>query len=68
MAKYRLLSDSGRHVDVGGRTVWVEPGDVVDLPDDGRYVQTGATGETPLFEPVTPPTHKKAAKPQEEGE
>ncbi len=67
MPKYRLLSDEGRHVDVGGRTVWVEPGDVVDIPDDGRYVQTGETGEVPLFEHVNP-TPKKAAKPQKESE
>lgn len=61
MAEYRYLGKAPAFVDVGGiATVLVKPGDVVDIPDDGRYVQTGKTGETPLFEAVTAKTTKKA--------
>ncbi len=67
MTKYRYLADAPARVDVGGRAVYVETGDVVDIADDGRYVQTGETGEPALFELVTHPP-KKAAKPQKESD
>lgn len=67
MTKYRYIADAPVRVDVGGRAVYVETGDVVDIADDGRYVQTGDTGEPALFELVNP-TPKKAARPQKESE
>jgi len=53
VAEYRYLGKTPAFVDVGGiATVLVKPGDVVNIDDRDRYVQTGATGETPLFEAV----------------
>lgn len=57
MAKYRNVSGTALTVDLGnGRFASVEAGDIVEIPDSDRYVQTGETGETPLFEAVTAPT------------
>lgn len=55
MPKYRYLGPEPRHIDAGGGG-WIvaEPGDVIDLPDDGRYIQCGATGEPALFEKLAP--------------
>jgi len=59
VAKYRFLGSAPAFVDTGGiATVLVKPGDVIDIDDRGRYVQTGKTGETPLFEAVTAKTKK----------
>ena len=63
MAKYRWLEDEPKIVAVRGRAVLVNPGDVVDLPDD-VYVQTGATGEPAQWEPVASPTSETAASGQ----
>ena len=67
MAKFRWLESEPKIVVVRGRAVTVNPGDVVDLPDD-VLVQTGATGEPAQWEPVEPTTPKKAAKPQKVSE
>ena len=51
MPQYRNVSGDDRFVDIPGRgLVLVEADAIVDIPDDGRYVQTGETGETPIFE------------------
>jgi hypothetical protein len=69
VAKYRNVSGETLWVDLGdGRVPKVEPGDVVELDDVNRYVQTGATGETPLWEAVAPPAPiKKSAPAEKEG-
>jgi len=63
--KYRNVSGETRWVDLGGgRFPKVADGDIADFPDDWPYyVQTGDTGERPLWELVTvatPPTKKSA--------
>ena len=51
MPQYRNVSGDDRFVDIPGRgLVLVEADAVVDIPDVGQYVQTGDTGETPIFE------------------
>jgi hypothetical protein len=70
MAKYRNVTTDTLWVDLGdGRMPKVEPGDVIDIPDSDRYVQTGAYGETPIWEPIAPPAPLKksasAAAPKE---
>ena len=61
MAKFRNITDTTLWVDTGGPAlVKVEPGAVVDIPDT-LYVQTGETGEEPLWEPVV-----RAARPKKE--
>lgn len=61
MAKYRNITEQTLWVDTGGSALSrVEPGDVADIPDH-LYVQTGATGEEPLWEPVRPTTKRKGA-------
>lgn len=64
MAKFRWLESEPKIVVVRGRAITVNPGDVVDLPDD-VLVQTGATGEPAQWEPVE---SKRAAKPQKVSE
>ena len=66
MAKYRWLESEPKIVAVRGRAVIVEPGDIIDLPDD-LLVQTGAHGEPAQWEPVES-APKRAAKPQKASE
>lgn len=69
MAKYRSLMDEAKWVEVNGRPVLIEPGEVHDFPDDwlaGRYMQVGDFGEVPQWELVT--TKDKAAKAASETE
>lgn len=64
--RYRYIGAEPRRMQVGARTVDLEPGDIVDIPDTpGTYVQVGDHNEVPLFERATPP---KAAKPQKESD
>lgn len=53
--RYRNISGQDLHVAVPGKgLVGVRNGEVIDIPDTpGFYVQTGETGETPLFEVVS---------------
>lgn len=60
MAKFRNITDEVLWVDVNGALVPVAPDTVVDIPA-GKYVQTGETGETPLFAVVSD-TPKKGSK------
>ena len=62
MAKFRNISGEARWVDLGnGRLPKVEDGDVIDFPDEyPHYIQTGETGEPPLWEAVTTTTKKSA--------
>lgn len=66
---------------VAGETLWVDlgrgplqrvdDGDVLVVEDrdlDGRYMQTGETGEIPLWELVDTRTKKAAAAAEAEGE
>lgn len=67
--KYRSLMDSTKWVEVNGRPVKVEPGEVVDFPDSflaGRYMQVGEYGEVPQWELVEHPKKDKAAKAESE--
>lgn len=52
---YRNISGQDLHVSVLGKgLVGVRNGEVIDIPDiPGTYVQTGETGEQPLFEAVS---------------
>ncbi len=54
MTRYRNISGQDMHVLVPGQgLVGVRNGEVIDIPDiPNLYVQTGETGETPLFEAV----------------
>lgn len=53
MAKFKSLASETVWVDVAGRLTQVEPGAVLDVPAEADvYVQTGETGEDPLFSPV----------------
>lgn len=50
MPKYRNITDRTLYADVGGgRLTRVGPDEVVDVVDDGRYWQTGETGEAPIW-------------------
>jgi hypothetical protein len=53
--RYRNISGQDLHVQVPGHgLVGVRDGEVIDIPDiPNLYVQTGATGETPLFEAIS---------------
>ena len=54
MAKFKYVGDDVVWIDLAGRLVKAEPGDVVEFPADWPgYVQTGEQGETPLFAPIT---------------
>ena len=68
MSKYRNISGETLWVDLGnGQVPRVEDGDIVDIPDDpNRYVQTGESGETPLWEAVAAPSTKKSAPAEKE--
>lgn len=68
MSKYRNISGETLWVDLGnGQFPKVEDGDIVDIPDDPtRYIQTGETGETPLWEAVAAPSTKKSAPAEKE--
>ena len=57
MSKYRNITDDVLWVDVAGQLVQVDPDGIVDLPA-GRYVQTGETGEPPLFAAVSDTSRK----------
>lgn len=61
MAQYRNVSGDTLWVDLGsGRFPKVADGDLVEFPDDHpHYIQTGETGERPLWQLVTP-TKKSA--------
>lgn len=50
MPRYRNVSGAALYVDTGGGWREVADGDVIDITATDRYVQTGETGETPLFE------------------
>ena len=68
MSKDRNISGETLWVDLGnGQVPRVEDGDIVDIPDDpNRYVQTGESGETPLWEAVAAPSTKKSAPAEKE--
>lgn len=53
--RYRNISGQDMHVAVPGQgLVGVRNGEVIDIPDiPNLYVQTGETGEQPLFEVVS---------------
>ena len=53
--RYRNISGQDLHVQVPGQgLVGVRDGEVIDIPEvPNLYVQTGDTGETPLFVAVT---------------
>jgi hypothetical protein len=53
--RYRNISGQDLHVSVPGQgLVGVRNGEVIDIPDiPNTYVQTGETGEQPLFEAVS---------------
>lgn len=63
MAKYRNITKTTLWVDLGnGQFPKVEPGEIVDIPDSDRYVQTGETGEDAMWEAVaSASTAKKSA-------
>lgn len=62
--KYRNISGEVLYVPALARPR-VDAGDIADFPDDYPcYVQTGETGEPPLWEPVT--TIKKSAPAEKE--
>jgi hypothetical protein len=64
--KYRNVSGETLWVDLGnGQFPKVEDGDIVEIPSDDRYVQTGETGEIPLWEPVAPAVSTKKSAPAE---
>lgn len=70
MAKFRSLMDDTKYLDVDGRILVVEPGEVVDLPDKwlaGKYMQVGECGEVAQWEAVDT-TPKKAAKAADESD
>ena len=66
MPQYRNVSGDVRWVDLGhGRPTKVGDGEIATFPDDYPfYVQTGETGEVPLWQLVAPP--KKSAKAEKE--
>jgi hypothetical protein len=70
VAKYRSLMDDKKFLEIDGRILAVEPGEVVDLPDTwlvGRYMQVGEYGEEPQWEAVVDiPKQDKAAKAESE--
>ncbi len=68
MAKYRNVSGDTLWVDLGnGQFPKVGDGEIVDFPDNhDRYIQTGETGETPLWEAVAAPSTKKSAPAEKE--
>jgi len=53
--RYRNISGQDLHVQVpGSGLVGVRDGEVIDIPEvPNLYVQTGDTGETPLFEALS---------------
>lgn len=60
MPKFRSLATDTLWVDVDGRLVKVEPGEVVDIPTTHTgYMQVGDHGETALFESVAVPKKKE---------
>jgi len=60
MPKFRSLSNDTLWVDVEGRLVKVEPGEVIDIPaTQTTYMQVGDHGETALFESVAAPKKKE---------
>jgi len=70
VAKFRSLMNDKKFLEVDGRILAVECGDVVDLPDtwlSGRYMQVGEYGEEPQWEAlVETPKEDKAAKAESE--
>lgn len=69
--KYRSLMDVPKWVEVNGRPIKVEPGQVVDFPAAflaDRYMQVGEYGETPQWEVVETPKKDKVAKAESEPE
>ena len=62
MAKYRNISGDALWVDLrNGQLPKVGDGEVVDFPENyDAYIQTGETGETPLWQAVTTTTKKSA--------
>lgn len=66
MAKFRNISGEALWVDLGnGAMPKVEPGEVIDFPASDRYIQTGETGEIPLWEAVAPANPTKKSAPAE---
>lgn len=61
MPKYRWLEPVPKYVIVRGRTILVNPGDVVELPDTAG-VQTGKTGEPAQWEPVRGPKRESQSE------
>lgn len=72
MPTYRNITEETLFVDLGrGSLVRVDAGEVLvasDAEDAARYFQTGDTGESPLWEPVTTSKTKKAAPDAAESE
>jgi hypothetical protein len=64
MPQFRNISPDTRWVSAGGgRTVKVEPGELVEITDENVIagLQLTDTHPQPLFEAVTPPAPKKPA-------
>lgn len=60
MARYKSLAPDVRYVDLGGRSIVVRPGDIVDFGDHPAvYVQVGDHGEPALWEAAPDKTTKK---------
>ncbi len=60
MPKFRSLAKDALWVDVEGRLVKVEPGEVIDIPATQQtYMQVGDHGEPALFESVAAPKKNK---------
>jgi hypothetical protein len=64
VAKFRNISNDTLWVDLGnGQFPKVEPGEIVDIDDSVRYVQTGESGEVAIWERVAPPASVKKSAP-----
>lgn len=63
MPKFRNITDEIRHVDTERGLVTVGPDEVLTLSDAyvaSHYIQTGETGEEPLWAPVDETPIKKS--------
>lgn len=67
MAKYRNITPDTLWTDLGVRIARTGPGEICEFPDDYPcYIQTGETGEPPIWEPVATTPIKKSASAEKE--